>query len=388
MNKLTLSLILLMSYGCSQPLFNSRSAIAPVTSPSDCSQTSKVNLNQQNITEVVLDEQMLVKSGRVTATEAVGYRFDAQPGQTFTYNTNDDICIVVYTPDNQIITSGELPTRGKYILQVSSPQNDRAFGLGMSLTSPVVEDIPETPTPEPTTVNTASTSPTTNQTTVKNTPRRTKTRRPRPVKTARSSPTTNQTTVNDTPSAETPEPTTVDTASSSTTDQTTVNDTPSAETPEPTTVDTASSSTTDQTTVNDTPTTETRKSIPIPVPSNSALVSQSVSSPSRPPADDFVRNHYTALNNRQYDQTWTRLSPQFKGISGDFSKYQEWWDSVAEIRIGNVELISQNSDRAVVDAQLWYEMNNGRVAEDKKTRISLMWSDEANSWLFVRKSSP
>ncbi|MDB9445481.1 hypothetical protein [Anabaena sp. CS-542/02] len=361
MNKLTLSLILLMSYGCSQPIFNSRSAIAPVTSPSGCSQTSKVNLNQQNITEVVLDEQMLVKSGRVTATEAVGYRFDAQQGQTFTYNTNDDICIVVYTPDNQIITSGELPTRGKYIVQVSAPQNDRAFGLGMSLTSPVVEDIPETPTPEPTTVNTASSSPTTNQTTVKNTPRRTKTRRPRPVKTASSSPTT---------------------------DQTTVNDTPTTETPEPTTVDTASSSTTDQTTVNDTPTTQTRKSIPIPVPSNSALVSQSVSSPSRPPADDFVRNHYTALNNRQYDQTWTRLSPQFKGISGDFSNYQEWWDSVAEIRIGNVELISQNSDRAVVDAQLWYEMKNGRVAEDKKTRISLMWSDEANSWLFVRKSSP
>ena len=53
-----------------------------------------------------------------------------------------------------------------------------------------------------------------------------------------------------------------------------------------------------------------------------------------------------------------------------------------------MELISQNSDRAVVDAQLWYEMNNGRVAEDKKSRISLMWSDEANSWLFVLKSSP
>jgi hypothetical protein len=53
-----------------------------------------------------------------------------------------------------------------------------------------------------------------------------------------------------------------------------------------------------------------------------------------------------------------------------------------------VELISQNSDRAVVDAQLWYEMKNGKVAEDNKARISLMWSDEPNSLLFVPKSSP
>ena len=347
MNKLTLSLMLLMSYGCSQPLFNSRSAIAPVNSSPGCPEKPTLNLDQQTVEDINLD-QSLVKSGRVTATEAVGYQFDAQSGQTLTYSTNEDVCIVVYTPDNQIIDGGELPTSGKYIVQVSSPQDERAFDLKMSLTTPVVENIPETPTPEPTTVNTASSSPTTNQTTVKNTPR-TKTRRPRPVKTASSSPTTNQTTVNDTP-------------------------------------------TTDQTTVNDTPTTETQKPIPIAVPSNPALVSQSVSSPepsiSRPPADDFVRNHYTALNNRQYDQTWSNLSSRFKSISKDFSNYQEWWDSVAEIRIGNVELISQNSDRAVVDAQLWYEMNNGRVAEDKKTRISLMWSDEANSWLFVSKSSP
>jgi hypothetical protein len=132
MNKLTLGLTLLLTYGCSQPILNSRSVIAGTT-VSGCSQTFKVNLNQQNITEVVLNEQTLVKSGRVTATEAVGYRFDAESGQILTYTTNDDICIMVYTPDNQIISSGKLTVSGKYILEVSAPQNHRVFGLGMSL---------------------------------------------------------------------------------------------------------------------------------------------------------------------------------------------------------------------------------------------------------------
>ncbi|MDH6106192.1 ARC6/PARC6 family protein [Anabaenopsis tanganyikae CS-531] len=171
MNKLTLGLTLLLTYGCSQPILNSRSVIAPGTTVSGCSETFKVNLNQQNITEVGLNEQTLVKSGRVTATEAVGYRFDAESGQILTYTTNDDICIVVYTPDNRIISSGKLPVSGKYILEVSAPQNHRVFGLGMSLyllqvsapqgirafnlsmslttPQPIAVNPPPTPTPTP-----------------------------------------------------------------------------------------------------------------------------------------------------------------------------------------------------------------------------------------------
>ena len=155
MNKLTLGLTLLLTYGCSQPILNSSLSIAPVDSSPGCSEKPTLNLDQQNVEEINLD-QSLVKSGRVTTTESVGYRFNAESGQTLSYSTNDDVCIVIYTPDNQIIDSGELTTSGKYILEVSAPQGIRAFNLSMSLTTPqpisnepIAVNPPPTPTPTP-----------------------------------------------------------------------------------------------------------------------------------------------------------------------------------------------------------------------------------------------
>ncbi|MDB9445483.1 ARC6/PARC6 family protein [Anabaena sp. CS-542/02] len=155
MNKLTLALTLLLTYGCSQPILNSGSASAPVDSPAGCPEKPTLNLDEQNVEEINLD-QSLVKSGRVTTTESVGYTFSAESGQTLSYSTNDDVCIVIYTPDNQIIDSGELTTSGKYILEVSAPQGIRAFNLSMSLTNPepvneepIAVNPPPTPTPTP-----------------------------------------------------------------------------------------------------------------------------------------------------------------------------------------------------------------------------------------------
>jgi hypothetical protein len=155
MNKLTLGLTLLLTYGCSQPILNSSSSIAPVDSPAGCPEKPTLNLDQQTVEEIDLD-QSLVKSGRVTTTKSVGYRFDAESGQTLNYSTNDDVCIVIYTPDNEIIDSGELTISGKYVLEVSAPQGTRAFSLSMSLTNPqpvneepVAVNPPPAPTPTP-----------------------------------------------------------------------------------------------------------------------------------------------------------------------------------------------------------------------------------------------
>jgi hypothetical protein len=108
----------------------------------------------------------------------------------------------------------------------------------------------------------------------------------------------------------------------------------------------------------------------------------------RPAADNFVRNHYISLNNRQYNETWAKLSPKFKKIAGGYSEYQQWWNSVREIKIGDIQVINQSLDLAVVDADLWYVMNDKRKIKDTKNRIYLIWSNNYNSWLFERKSAP
>jgi hypothetical protein len=161
MKNLTICWTLLTIYGCSQPVLNSSSSVISSPSPG-CSDQPAVSLRGEDVEEIALNEQTLTKSGQATATKSLGYQFDAESGQKLSYATDADICIWVYTPDNQIINTLELPKDGAYIIQVSAPQGLRTFDLNMSLTS---LQASSTPTPVPvqasvaTTTNTPSVTP-------------------------------------------------------------------------------------------------------------------------------------------------------------------------------------------------------------------------------------
>lgn len=104
--------------------------------------------------------------------------------------------------------------------------------------------------------------------------------------------------------------------------------------------------------------------------------------------EKFVRDHYISLNNREYNQTWHNLSQRFQNEVGSYSQYEEWWNKVREIRIGNITSIKQSKNTAIVDADLWYFMNDGKDFKDTNNRIYLIWSYDSKTWLFYRKSPP
>jgi hypothetical protein len=236
------------------------------TSNSRCPDKPTGSLASKNVKPIQLSSQTLTETGKVRAGKYLGYTFTAKSGQKLSYQTNDDVCIWLYAPDNQIITNKDLMQTGKYIIQVSAPQGVRNFELKLGL------DISQSLV--------------------------------------------------------------------------------------------ASSST-----------------------PSSTSVQTNISTTTRPNPENFVREHYILLNNREYSKTWNRLSSRFKRESSGYSEYQQWWNSVREIRIGNIREVSQSSDRAVVDAELWYVKHNGKTHQDSKNRIYLIWSNDNNSWLFDRKAS-
>lgn len=225
------------------------------------------SLNDKYVKQIQVGSQTIAQSGQVRAGEYLAYAFEAKSGQRLNRQTKDDICIWVYSPDNQIITSKDLSQAGKYIIQVSAPQGSTSFDLKLSL-----ED--------------SSTSISSNQT------------------------------------------------------------------------------------------------------SPNTTINTNISTSERPSSEIFVKNHYIAIQNRQYDSSFSNLSSQFinDNLPDGYSEYQQWWNSVREIKIGNVTLINQSNDRAIVSADLWYSMNNGKTFKDSKNRIYLIWSNDKNRWLFDRKS--
>ncbi|MCE2721537.1 MAG: hypothetical protein ACK5RY_18660 [Dolichospermum sp.] len=236
---------------------------------SQCPTQPTAVLETNNVKAISLGSQAIKETGMVTNNKSLGYTFTAKSGDKLVYQTNQDICIWVYTPNNQLITNPILPLDGKYTVQVAAMNGSTTFDLALQLQNDADKSLSSA---EPTPLETS-------QTNIENSPRK--------------------------------------------------------------------------------------------------------------DAADFIRNHYLSLNNREYSQTWNQLSNQFKNkYSGIYAEYQQWWDSVKKIRIGDVKTVNDNGNNVTLDVELWYYMNTGKIAQDSRSRIYLIWNQNDNRWLINDKSEP
>ena len=126
---------------------------------------------------------------------------------------------------------------------------------------------------------------------------------------------------------------------------------------------------------------------------NSAPTSTATAPQTRPSPAQAIRDHYQALNARNYDLTWDNLTFRFKSESGNSStlarkEYEDWWNSVRSIDLQRAETASISSDgsRAVVNYRHGYTMNSGRFIQDRHTHIFLVWDVEKSKWLIDKRS--
>ena len=130
MKKLYFQILLLIFYGCQAH----KQVFQPVNQTSQsCPEKPKSALRTNNVKEVLQDIKIVKESGQVSANKSIAYTFSGKVGQELKRKTTDDICIWLYTPDNQIINTETLPKTGKYILEITATQGTTSFNLEMSL---------------------------------------------------------------------------------------------------------------------------------------------------------------------------------------------------------------------------------------------------------------
>jgi hypothetical protein len=159
MKKLILCFTFLAISGC-DALRGSSLLVSPASAK--CPEKPTVALSEKDVEEISLNDQTLTKSGQASSTKATGYKFTAQSGEKLSYQTNDNLCVWIYSPDNELISGGTLTKTGKYIIQVSAPQGSKTFNLNMSLG---VLQVASNPPVQPTnnyTPPTSSSTPTSN----------------------------------------------------------------------------------------------------------------------------------------------------------------------------------------------------------------------------------
>ena len=112
----------------------------------------------------------------------------------------------------------------------------------------------------------------------------------------------------------------------------------------------------------------------------------------RPPPDQAVRNYYQYVSQQRYDLSWPLLTDSFRqkfnccAPNYDYTGYLNWWNSVNYVDFGSVSTVSQNGDRAVVYAELYFIMNTGaRSGVDSNPYFELVYDSTSGVWRFNDK---
>lgn len=105
---------------------------------------------------------------------------------------------------------------------------------------------------------------------------------------------------------------------------------------------------------------------------------------SRQSPEQFVRDQYSIINNRQYQAAWSRLSTGFQNnptvFPDGYTSYVNWWNTVKQVDVQSVKRVNTNDKTNTVAIRLKYYMNNGKVYSESR-RILLLWNAETSSWI-------
>jgi serine/threonine-protein kinase len=108
--------------------------------------------------------------------------------------------------------------------------------------------------------------------------------------------------------------------------------------------------------------------------------SSPVSSQSKPDPQEFLRQHYSLINQGDYQTTWNALSASFKSRKNiDYSIYTDWWDSVSQVNLDDVKLLNNESQSAFLSVQMTYYMKGGDIYSEG-LYISLIWDARSEKW--------
>ncbi|MEW6496688.1 MAG: hypothetical protein AB1589_29820 [Cyanobacteriota bacterium] len=105
------------------------------------------------------------------------------------------------------------------------------------------------------------------------------------------------------------------------------------------------------------------------------------------PPEQFVRDYYSTINNRQVPAAWNRLSPRFqkntKLMQNGYSDYLDWWEKkVEQVNINQVTLVAKNNNSAIVEIKLQYFMRETqKLSSPESIRLFLVWDSPNSRWL-------
>lgn len=118
---------LLSTYSCQGTSTNNSAKTVCPNSPS-------FTLDSAKVSQIDISSSEIKQSGMVSGKQSIGYAFSGRKGQRLNYQVNNpNVCLYLYGPDSQLLTSNTLSQNGKHIAQIENSQGAGSFDITMSL---------------------------------------------------------------------------------------------------------------------------------------------------------------------------------------------------------------------------------------------------------------
>jgi len=130
MKNILLSLVVLPILGCPMGGVNPLNSALP--NSDKCPDKPTQTLQANNVKPVTLPAKL---SDTASQEIQIGYIFEGQAGQKLNIGNIDNLCVWVYSPENQLLslTDLQLPITGKYTVQVSSSKVAKKFDIDINI---------------------------------------------------------------------------------------------------------------------------------------------------------------------------------------------------------------------------------------------------------------
>jgi hypothetical protein len=139
MKNILLSLVVLPILGCPMSAVTTQNS----AESNKCPDQPIQSLQASNVKSITLPAKL---SDTASQEIQLGYTFEAQMGQKINLRNIDNLCIWIYSPDNQLISSTNLPKTGKYTVQVTSSKSSQKLDIDIGFTD---ENLAITPPSTP-----------------------------------------------------------------------------------------------------------------------------------------------------------------------------------------------------------------------------------------------
>jgi hypothetical protein len=98
-----------------------------------CPQAPNEPLLSESVQTADLKGGKVDLTGQIRSGQSLGFTFQGKAGQPLNFSTQDNLCIWVFTPSNQLLQGGTLPEDGQYIIQLGTPSGTTTFSLNLDL---------------------------------------------------------------------------------------------------------------------------------------------------------------------------------------------------------------------------------------------------------------